>query len=557
MRLKHFLRPRIILATLVIILGLGLVLSGLMGKPRGAAYETTPAAVGNITQEVNVTGKVQPAQALALAFERGGKIQAVNAAVGQKVERGAVLVTLDPAALAASLAQTEAQAAAEAARLEELRRGSRPEDLAVAATAVENAGRALADAQANLASVQLKTDTDLDHAYADAGDTLNDIYATADDALNKQIDNLFLNDNSNSPQLSFITTDTQAEIDAETQRVSAGAALKDFRADLAAATPDNRALEQILINTQARLTYLRDFMNRLNDALTAAAGLTQAALTAYKADLNTARGNLNDALASLTTQKQAIETQKVTNQTARVTAESQVTSAQNTLAAAEAQLALKQAGAAPEAMAAQAAAVRAAEAAARSLAVQLGQTRLMAPVGGIITRQEAKVGQIAAAGAALVGLMAETGLELEAAVAEVDVSKVALGQPARVTLDAYGPDVIFTATVSAIDPAETIIEGVATYKTKLQFAAADDRLRSGLTANIDIVTGEKQGVVKVPQRAVLRRDGEKYVRLLETVNGALQIREATVTTGLIGSAGEVEILSGLSGGENVVTFINQ
>ena len=63
-----------------------------------------------------------------------------------------------------------------------------------------------------------------------------------------------------------------------------------------------------------------------------------------------------------------------------------------------------------------------------------------------------------------------------------------------------------------VDPAETIIDGVATYKTTLQFTDEDVRIKSGMTANVDITGLEKKDVLAVPQRAVFARAGHRFVK---------------------------------------------
>src|SRR5581483_10901237 len=97
----------------------------------------------------------------------------------------------------------------------------------------------------------------------------------------------------------------------------------------------------------------------------------------------------------------------------------------------------------------------------------------------------------------------DTKFQIDANIAEADIAKVALGQKATVTLDAYGPDVVFNATVIKIDPAETIVDGVPTYKTTFQFDTPDDRIKSGMTANIDIQGDSHTDVLAVPERAVI------------------------------------------------------
>jgi multidrug efflux pump subunit AcrA (membrane-fusion protein) len=144
--------------------------------------------------------------------------------------------------------------------------------------------------------------------------------------------------------------------------------------------------------------------------------------------------------------------------------------------------------------------------------------------------------------------------KIEANVPEVDVAKVAVGDPARVTLDAYGSAEFFPATISAIDPAETVIEGVPTYTVTLRFDQKDERIKSGMTANIDIRTDQREGVLYIPARAVLTdADGRRFVR----VPDGLATRDVPVEVGLRGSDGRIEILSGLSEGDVVVTFLKK
>ena len=117
------------------------------------------------------------------------------------------------------------------------------------------------------------------------------------------------------------------------------------------------------------------------------------------------------------------------------------------------------------------------------------------------------------------------------------------------TLDAYGSDVFFNATVAKIDPAETLIDNVATYKITLGFLEKDERVRSGMTANIDVLSAKKENVLVVPARAVIDKDGVKTVRVAGA-DGA--VSERSIETGLKGSDGQIEILSGLSESERIV-----
>ena len=153
------------------------------------------------------------------------------------------------------------------------------------------------------------------------------------------------------------------------------------------------------------------------------------------------------------------------------------------------------------------------------------------------------------ANVSIISLISESEFEIEARVPEADIAAVKIGDFAQVTLDAYGNDVVFEARVVAIDPAETIVEGVATYKTTFAFLVKDARVRSGMTANIDVVTDRREGVVVVPRRAVITRGDEAFVRIM---NSAGVVGEVKVKIGLVGSDGNAEIIGGIREGDAAV-----
>lgn len=136
---------------------------------------------------------------------------------------------------------------------------------------------------------------------------------------------------------------------------------------------------------------------------------------------------------------------------------------------------------------------------------------------------------------------------------EADIAKVKIENQAEITLDAYGNDELFVANVIAIDPAETVIDGVSTYKVTLQFSHENGRIKSGMTANINILSDKRENIIAIPQRAVTIKNGDKIVRI---VDGEV-ILDRIVETGLRGSNGNIEIISGISEGDNVIIFIEK
>jgi hypothetical protein len=72
-----------------------------------------------------------------------------------------------------------------------------------------------------------------------------------------------------------------------------------------------------------------------------------------------------------------------------------------------------------------------------------------------------------------------------------------------------------------------------------------------MTANIDIITQSKDGIVTVPFRSVLEKNGQRYVRV---VKGS-SYTEVPVQTGIRGNDGKIEIVSGIEAGAKIVTLV--
>lgn len=564
----------IILISLIIVISLGWY--WFWGKSDQTAYEWLSAERRSVWQEVSVTGRVKPAEDVNLSFERGGKVAKINVKVGDMVTVGEALVELDTSELATDLkkaeaalqsaqagrAQYEAALEAQKAKLEELKRGTRSEELAVADTKVLSAKQILADAQTDLSNIEHQADVELSNLYVDVTNILNDALAKADDAVTKQTDEFFSDDNTN-PRLIFVTANSQAQIDVERQRAEMTTMLASFRADLDSLPSGRAELDAAMEKAMSRLVLVRDFLSRLADTINTSTSLSQATVTTYKGYLNTARTNINTAITSVSSQQQSITSKKAANIDAIDTARAKVSQAQNSLDLAESELALKRAGPTAEQLKAKEAEVRQAEANLRSqgaaesqasaavdnLRAQLDKTILKSPINGIVTKQEAEAGEIVAANVSVVSIISAANFAIEADVPEADIAKIKAGALADVTLDAYGDEVIFKAAVSVIDPAEKIIEGVATYKITLQFSNGDSRIKSGMTANIDVAGERRDGVIAIPQRTVATKNGQKIVGILIDDS---TVREVPIKTGIRGSDGYIEITDGLKEGDKVI-----
>lgn len=546
-------------------------------RKKAPQYDTTLVASQNVLQQVTVTGKVKPAQALDLAFEQSGKITTVNVKVGDHVAQNAILANLSSSDTGASLrragasiasaqadvAQYEAALQSERVKLDQLKSGNRSEELIISEANLQKARSALVDAQNNLQLTRDEAVTDLQNAYTDVSETLQSVYNTANSAFLEEVDPLFTHD-TDFDRLNFVTKSFEKRNTVERERITAKEVMKQFQNDLQNIPSDQFALDALLVTEKQRLSSLREFFTTLSAAVDDNANLSLTTENLYRGYVNTGRASVNSALSTLVAQQQAISGQKTTNNNKIQASEASINAAQKAVEVASHELDLKRAGARPEEIAAQESRVKQAEANVASARARVAQasadyqgasanfnkTILRAPIAGIVTVVNAKVGQFIGSSQSAISIISEADYEIEANVPEVDIAKITLGKTADVTLDAYGDDVVFKALVSKIDPAETVVEGVATYKITLQFVQKDDRIKSGMTANLDILIDTRQNVIAIPARALNVVDGKKTVKILLDPKKDPEIRE--VETGLRGSDGNLEILKGLNVGETLI-----
>ncbi len=104
-------RTRVVLIAVVVVVAVG---GGLLGWALSGDSDTSVSArlvaagVGQIRQTVSATGTVEPTQQANLSFAVSGEVTAVKVAVGDKVQAGQTLATIDSAALATAAAQAKA-----------------------------------------------------------------------------------------------------------------------------------------------------------------------------------------------------------------------------------------------------------------------------------------------------------------------------------------------------------------------------------------------------------------------------------------------------------------
>ena len=474
-----------------------------------------PVTQGTVTETVSVTGNTMPMKTVSLGFQNTGTIARVYYNVGDTVNAGSVLAQLNTANLSAALAQAQATVDVQQAQLAGLEAGAQPADIAASQAAVG------------------KAQQDLANMYASIGNDSNSAYSSANDAVRTQLGTLFSNAETPQPQLTFQTSNPQAATNAVALRVSASATLDAWQLELAGinSSSSTTTLAALLQGELSDLADVQDLLNSVSRVLDGSINLTAAQLAAGKAAVTAGTTEVNAAVADLSGVSQTIASQGLT------------------VAQLQAQLALKQAGSTPQAIAAQQAQVEQAQAGVASAQANLQNAEIIAPISGTLTQQDAKIGQQASPGTPLVSIIGNGGFEVDAGVSETDVGKLAVGDPVTMTLDAF-PSETFAGSVFYIAPAETNTNGVITYLTKISFDKPDARLKSGLTANINITTKQESNALILPQYAILQNDSGTFV---ETLAGGIAT-SSPVTLGIQDQNGNVEVLSGVSLGEQVINI---
>lgn len=167
-------------------------------------------------------------------------------------------------------------------------------------------------------------------------------------------------------------------------------------------------------------------------------------------------------------------------------------------------------------------------------------TPVVAPIDGMAVRRSVEPGQSVSAAKELAVI--SDRLIVKTFVDETDIGSVKEGQAAEFYLDAFPKDKRL-GRVLAIAHESSQKDGVTGYEVKILPAGAADVMRSGMTADVLIVTGSKKDALTVPRKAVKYKDGEPYVSVKLPPSGKLTDRK--IKTGPADES-RVEVVSGLT-----------
>lgn len=186
---------------------------------------------------------------------------------------------------------------------------------------------------------------------------------------------------------------------------------------------------------------------------------------------------------------------------------------------------------------------------------RLDDTRVYAPIDGVVTTRNVQVGQIISSpisnvggGTTILTLSDLSGMYVLATVDEADIGQVSLGQQVKVTVDSF-PGRSFAGKVVRISPRGVNTSNVVTFETKIEITSPDKNLlRPEMTSHTEIEIARRENVLTAPSDALFRKDGRQHVTV---VKADLTQEDVPVRTG-ISDGRRTEIVEGLSEGDQVV-----
>ena len=238
------------------------------------------------------------------------------------------------------------------------------------------------------------------------------------------------------------------------------------------------------------------------DAARAAVATAQANQLSAQTQVSRAQVDLTEAQRDLDRKQSLVEKQFIAQSEADK-ARALVNTSQEALKAVQAQVGVAVAG-----VKSAQASVAQRESALAQARIDLARTRITSPVNGIVIKRAIERGQTVAASlqAPELFIIAQNlqDMQVEAAIDESDVGRIHTGQKASFSVDAF-PGQNFEGQIKQVRKAATNVANVVTYVAVVGFSNTDGKLLPGMTANVKVITEERQDVLKVPNGALRMR----------------------------------------------------
>ncbi len=483
---------------------------------------------GTISATIDASGKIKPADVINLNFDVSGTVAEILVVVNDRVEQGDPLAHLDTTDLQLNLEKSAASLAQVKASYDQLAAETPPEEIEQAQAQLEQSRGQLTQVQGEVTAEDIAAArAELEQARAalsqlEAGPKSHDV-KSAQAALASARANL------RSQRDSLSAAKTRAEL----QMHQAANTLRNQQDNYSNIYWENRERErnwnspntnissQLREREEAALRSVRDAEDALEIARVAYEQAKQAETTgiqAAEAEVQSAEANLEKILAPAdpddiaAAQAQIARAQANLNKLTGQQRSGSVAAAVASVNSAQARLDALLAPPRDVDVASTLAQVQQAEVSMEQARQDLDRATLRAPIDGVVAEVNLTVGEreTPSLNRPAIIIADLSRFYVYGTVDEIDVAQLRVGQEVLLTLDAL-PELELTGVLDTISPLSDESAAVATYAIRVEMTSKDRRVRSGMSATVDIIVDQKEEALLVPRRAVYASEGTRYI----------------------------------------------
>ena len=519
---------------------------------REPIYKTVAVERKSIVEEVQSTGEVIPSRRVDLEFEVQGRVKDIKAEEGSLVQIDDIIISLEGANMYSDLLDAEAGYRKAKANLDEvvlgatdLQAGVYKSGVKIAQSNLEKAQISLEKEKDDLEIAQLQAEEDLLTAYEDALSTLEGSFIDLQNALN---------DVSYMKRTYFVTNNqTGSAVQRAIDDIRKSVDVLESYLDLASVD----STESIDTAVDIFGDELSNTASSLKDVREACEiGSYRSSISATdKTKIDNHRSYINTAISEARDERQSIADTRLSNDTNIMFAQTSLSDAEETVGLREQELERAQLELADLISPAEEYEMESAEADLERALASLtkarsnyGKTRLMSPCNGVVAKIERERGELVTSQERAASVVCEGGFEVEVDIPETDIGRVEVGDKTVVSLYAF-PGIDHEGRVIDVEPAETIIQGVVYYKVRISLDNMNNGAKPGMTAEVNIITEERDDVLVIPQRAVMQRLEGEFIQVLI----GNESTERLVILGVSDQEANIEVVSGVQEGDLVVT----
>jgi HlyD family secretion protein len=158
--------------------------------------------------------------------------------------------------------------------------------------------------------------------------------------------------------------------------------------------------------------------------------------------------------------------------------------------------------------------IAAAEARVAAAQATLRLSQITAPFSGTVTNVDSKPGDQVSPGTQAFRLDDLSHLLVDVQASEVDINRIQTNQPVKLVFDAI-PNKEYNGVVSQVSPVGNTSQAGVDFTVTVELVDADENVKPGMTAGVNVIVNQLEDVLLVPNRAVRVVDGKRVVYVLK------------------------------------------